>query len=165
MFGFSVEQCISALQNAVRVWSFHRETNSACIISYRTMMAQPLASITSIAEYLNLSIDPECLRQIAEEVSFENVKRFSQHVDELNPHRVVRKDGRVFDRETLLHQSHIRNGGIGYGAKSLDKGQLSAIDTMLREEGFAFLCEAVNTPQSSPLRQVPEIRDAALPVR
>jgi hypothetical protein len=77
MFGFSVENCIASLQNALRVWSFHRATNSACIVSYDTIVMQPSACIASIADYLGLPIEPESLSQIVEEVSFENLKRFS----------------------------------------------------------------------------------------
>src|SRR6266581_2236852 len=37
MFGFSVEHWIGPLQDALRVWSFHRATNSALIVSYDTI--------------------------------------------------------------------------------------------------------------------------------
>lgn len=141
MFGFSVEHWTAVLQASLGVWSFHRATNSACIVSYDTIVNQPAAGIANIADYLGLSIEPRRMDVIAEEVSFGNLRHFSQHVDQLDPERVVRKDGYVFDRETLLHQSHIRNGATGYGSRTLERSELSAIDAMLRAEGFAFLCE------------------------
>lgn len=140
MFGIPLERSIANLQEALRVWSFHRETNSACIVSYDTIMKQPLAAISKIAEYLAIPTEPKLVSQIADEVSFENVRRFSQHIDRLDPHRIGRENGLVYDRVTLLHQNHIRNGGAGYGIKSLNERQLSAIDDVLQESGFAYLC-------------------------
>jgi Sulfotransferase domain len=140
MFGRSVEHWIGYLPNALRIWSFHQETNSACIVSYKALTTRPLATIAQIADYLGISIDPDRLSQIAETLSFERLKRFSQHIDEFRPPRLMRCDGYVFDRETLLHQDHIRNGGTGYGEKILTAEQMSAIDAVLRAEGFEFLC-------------------------
>jgi hypothetical protein len=140
MFGFPLELSIAYLQECLRVWSFHRETNSACIVSYDTIMKRPLAGISSIAAHLAIPAEPKLVSQIAEEVSFRNVKRFSQHVDRLDPQRIVRGNGTVYDRETLLHQNHIRHGGAGYGIKSLNERQLCSIDGLLQESGFAFLC-------------------------
>jgi Sulfotransferase domain len=140
MFGFSMEHWIDALRNALRVWSFHRATDSACIVSYEAIMREPSASIERIASYLDLRIQPEKVRQIAEETSIERLKGFSEKVDELDFSRVVRKEGVVYDRQTLLHHNHIRDGRIGHGATILDAEQLQAIDAVLREEGFEFLC-------------------------
>ena len=141
MFGDSVDHSIGLLRNALRVWSFHRATSSACIISYESMIHSPLTSIHSIAAYLGLRVEPKQAAQIAEVTSLENLKSFSQHVDELEGSRVVRKDGLVYDRQTLVHQNHIQNGGVGYGAGLLDPEHVSAIDALLREEGFDFLCD------------------------
>ena len=141
MFGLSVESWIPPLQNALRTWTFHRSTNSACIVAYESIVAEPSAVVERIADYLGLRIDPPRMHEIADEFSFERVKNFSRHVDQLESSRLERKDGRLFDRETLLHQGHIRNGGTGYGARKLNEKQLSAIDAVLREEGYEFLCE------------------------
>jgi hypothetical protein len=141
MFGLSLEQAIGAVRNALRVWSFHRLTDSACIVSYEEIVADPTAGIEKIACHLGLSLEPETLRQVAEQTSFQYLKRLSRQVETLETPRLVRKDRYVFDRETLLHQNHIRNGGVGYGAKALTRRQISDIDAMLREEGFESLCE------------------------
>lgn len=141
MFGSSAEQWTEVVRNALRLWSFHQRTNSACIVSYEAIVTDPVTTIARIASYLGLSIEPGGLRRIAEEVSFKNLKRFSDHMDEGGGARLIRSNGQVYDRETLLHPHHIRNGGIGYGANSLREKQLAAIDRMLQEEGFAFLCQ------------------------
>lgn len=141
MFGQPVEDAIDAVRNALRVWSFHRATNSACIVSYEAIMTEPSAAITRISRYLQLTLEPEALTRIADEVSFARMNRLSQHVSELSPVRLVEQNGLMFDRETLLHNRHIRSGSIGYGASLLDSQNLRTIDAMLREEDFSFLCE------------------------
>jgi hypothetical protein len=60
------------------------------------------------------------------------MKRFSHHIGELKPSRLIRSNGYVFDRVTLLHRNHIRNGAIGYGAGLLGHAHLAEIDAMLR---------------------------------
>jgi hypothetical protein len=69
------------------------------------------------------------------------LKSFSQQIDDLEQARLIRTDGYVYDRQTLLHRNHIVDGGIGYGAGLLDSEHLSVIDALLREEGFEFFCE------------------------
>lgn len=140
IFGNSVDHWIEVLRHALQVWAFHRETESACILSYESIVQEPAAGILSIAAYLGLNADPELARQVAEEASVERVKRFSQRIDKLEKSRLIRTEGAVYDRETLLHQNHIRDGRVGHGAGLLDAEQLRAIDAMLREEGFEFLC-------------------------
>jgi hypothetical protein len=51
----------------------------------------------------------------------------------------VRKDGYVYDRQTLLHRNHIRDGSIGYGARVLNSEKLALIDAAMQEEGFESL--------------------------
>jgi hypothetical protein len=146
MFGLSVPDSIGTLRSALRVWSFHRVTNSACIVAYEEIVTEPFATIKRIADYLGLAIESAQLRGIAEEVSFERVRRYSNSLGELKPSRLTRINGYVFDRATLLHQNHIRNGTIGYGAGLLGHECLHEIDAMLREEGFGFLCQPGSTP-------------------
>lgn len=142
MFGPPAEKWMDPLRNALRIWAFHRETNSAHIVSYPSIVNHPAESIAGIAAYLGVTADPARVRSIAGEVSFTSVRQFSRHVQELDPKRVVRKDRHVFDRETLLHQGHIRNGGTGYGLRTLSPAQIDAVDNVLIEEGFGFLRHA-----------------------
>jgi hypothetical protein len=144
MFGSSLDHWIGVLRNALRVWSFHRATGSACILPYESIIRTPLASIDSIAVFLGIQIEPKLLCQIAEATSLERLREFSQRVNRLEPLRLFRKDGYLYDRRTLLHQNHILDGGIGYGAGVLNPAQLQTIDATLRDEGFEFLCQSDN---------------------
>jgi hypothetical protein len=139
MFGSPVEDCLQALRSALQVWAFHIETNSAWIVPYESIISQPAEVIANLACYLGLAMRAEHVNQIAAEMSFENVRDFSRRVNQLGSRRVIRRDGHVFDRQTLLHQGHITNGRSGYGAKRLGVAELAAIDAILVEEGFGFL--------------------------
>jgi hypothetical protein len=141
MFGSTAEHWIGVVRAALKTWRFHRATSSAHIVSYEAIVRNPCSEITGIAAYLGLSTEPEDERNIARALSFKQLRRFSQHIAELEPGRVVRDNGYLFDRRTLLHANHIRNGSMGYGVKNLNDSQLLAIDAMLCEEGFAFLRE------------------------
>lgn len=159
MFGHSLDQSLGILRNALRVWSFHLATGSACIVPYESIVREPSAAINSIASYLGLHVEPGEVCQIAEETSHEQLRSFSQQVAVLEPSRLVRRDGLVYDRVSLLHQNHIRDGRIGHGAGILDSQQLLAIDAVLREEGFDFLCEPESTcPSELPRYLFPESR-------
>ena len=142
MFGQPVEHYLPVLRDALRVWSFHRANGTACTISYESIRHQPQESIRQIAAYLGLRPDRWQVSQIGEATSIERVRSFCQHLDSLDESRVVRKNGLIYDRRTLLHQNHVRDGRIGYGFAALNPGQLEAIDAILREENFASLCAA-----------------------
>jgi hypothetical protein len=139
MFHFSQGHAVNALRGALRLWGFHRRTKSAHIVSYESIVTQPFVAIAEIGNYLGLAIGAGDLLRIANEMSFENVKRLSQGVDGLDPKRIIHKGGHAFDRETMLHQNHIRDGRTGYGVRILDEACIEAIDDVLVEEGFGFL--------------------------
>jgi hypothetical protein len=145
IFGFSVEYWIKELRDSLRVWSFHQATDNACIVSYESIMTRPIEEIARVGAYLGLTVSAEQLRQVAEEVSFERVRKLGRQVGKLPESRLIKSGGLVYDRDTLLHANHIRNGAMGFGSKVLTEDELSAIDAMLREEGFAFLAEPHGT--------------------
>jgi Sulfotransferase domain len=151
MFGGTAEHWIDLVRKSLRLWASHRLQNNACIVSYEALVRDPLAVIERIGSYLGISLEPERVQKLGDELSLENLRRFSRH---LAPSRLNHSGDYSYDRETLLHPNHIKNGGIGYGIRYLNDSQLSAIDAMLREEDFAFLCEphgAVPEPEAGTL--------------
>jgi len=85
-------------------------------------------------------IEPDQACAVAKATSIERLKDFSRQINDLEQSRLIRADGYVYDRQTLLHQNHIVDGGIGYGAGLLNSEQMAQIDRLLREEGFESLC-------------------------
>jgi hypothetical protein len=141
IFGHSVDHWIQELRSSLRIWSFHQANGNACVVSYESIMTRPRAEIARVAAYLDLTIPAGDLDLVAEEVSFEHVRELGRQVDQLDGSRLIRKDGLVYDQRTQLHANHIRNGAMGFGTRILSEADLSAIDDMLREEGFGFLAE------------------------
>jgi hypothetical protein len=140
MFGRTVDHWLEVMRGALRVWAFHRRTNTAHIVSYAQMMAQPQEEIELIAAYLGLTVTAEQIAAVARKLSFRQVRVFTEHLHELPGQRLVRTPDDVYDRETLLHSHHIRNGGTGYGIRSLRDQDRDALEAVLRDEGFEFLC-------------------------
>lgn len=147
MFGASAESAINSLRIGCRLLSFHQTTNTACVLPYDLIRTAPLEAISRVADYLDMQCDSESLREIGEAVSFRQVQRFSEHVSELPEARLIHQYGQTYDRQTLLHQNHIRDGGTGYGLRTLPPATISEIDAMLREEGFGHLCESSQAPR------------------
>lgn len=142
MFGHSVEHWLGSLRIGLRICAFHQANQSACIVFYDRIVNDPVGAIEGIASHLEISITQEHIQEIAQDLSFERVRDFCQTVDRFAPPRLVRSDGYVFDRETLIHMNHVRNGGIGYGVNALGEKDLVAIDSVLNEKGFGFLCRS-----------------------
>jgi len=139
MFGRTIDHWIGVLRGSLRTWDFHRATNTAHIVPYESLLGDPRQAVAAIADYLRISVTSQGMERILQRVSFEHVKDFSRHIQDLPPSRLARSGESLYDRETLLHRGHIRDGRIGYGAALLEQNQLEAIDAMLDKEGFAFL--------------------------
>ena len=90
---------------------------------------------------------------MARELSIDRMRAKSAQIASLKPPRIIRENGLVFDRETLLHLNHVKNGGIGYGVRVLPQAAMSVIDGVLEEEGFEFLrnrnCEFADLPSTN----------------
>jgi hypothetical protein len=140
MFGKTPTHWIQVVRDSLRAWAFHRTTKTAHIVSYERLVAEPAEEISAIAAYLQLTVPAERIGQLARQLSFERMKHLAQHIHELPAPRLVRTEVDVYDRETLLHPHHLRNGGIGYGVKSLRDEERTMLEAVLREEGFDFLC-------------------------
>jgi hypothetical protein len=138
-FDIPIEAAIAALRNALRVWSSHKASGNACVVSYESIVRTPAATISAIAAYLGLSVFVSDVHGLADLFSFERLKTYTQHVDELDPSQLARSSGFVYDRETLLHSNHIRNGSIGYGARLLTPAQIALVEAALVDEGFQSL--------------------------
>lgn len=139
-FGVTFENSVGAVQNALDVWSFHESTKSACIIPYPSIVREPERAIRQIIVYLDLTIGQEQLERVAHETSLESMRQACKNVGNLDSARVVRDGHYTFDRETLLHQNHIQDGTIGYGAGVLAEEQRETVASMLEAARFWSLC-------------------------
>jgi hypothetical protein len=140
MFGRTPMHWIYVVRDSLRAWAFHRATNTAHIVSYERLVTEPEEEIGAIAAYLGLPVPPERIGELARRLSFGRMKHLAQHVHELPAPRLVRTEADMYDRETLLHPHHLRNGGTGYGVKALRDEERTELEAVLRDEGFDFLC-------------------------
>lgn len=135
MFGYDFESALTAIDSSLELHRFHQTTGSALIVAYEQIVTAANETVRAIAQHLGLQDRPEVIRTIARDSSLERVK---ESVDSLADNdRFVRDAGLEYDPETLLHRSHIRDGGTGYGRKVLTAEQGLRIDALLQKHDLA----------------------------
>jgi len=141
-FGHSFETSVESIRKSIGVWGFCRTTPTSTIVSYRSIIETPSFAIRRIAADLGFDVSAQQIDRVADATSFERMKRVSQAVEQLDSGRIIRDGVYTYDRETLLHQDHIRNGGSGYGKQMLSPQQVCSIDAMMEESGFWSLVDS-----------------------
>ena len=169
MFGYSFEKSLASIRSSIDLWRFHKATATALIVSYRSITHDPARTIEAIGAELGLTLSKSVVDQTLSETSFETMKRASKHVEQLGSDRLVREGVHVYDRQTLLHQNHILDGGSGYGEKALSPGQRSAVDDLIEESGFWSLAggegqaqRCATTPPPPDAQLAPEADEASV---
>ena len=122
MFGGGFDNALAVMESSLELYDLHRHSTNAIILEYREVVDSPLEAVRRVARHFGLPADSPIVREIAEENSFEQVRR-----------RVERLNAAAFDLhdpETLLHKNHILDGSSGYGRTSLTAEQLSRIDAL-----------------------------------
>jgi hypothetical protein len=141
-FGHSFETSIESIRKSIGVWEFCKATGTSTVVSYRSIIETPTFAIRRIAADMGFDVSVQQVDQVADATSFERMKRASQTVEHLDSSRIIRDGVYTYDRETLLHQDHIRDGGSGYGKQMLSPQQLCAIDVMMDKSGFWSLVDS-----------------------
>jgi hypothetical protein len=135
MFNYDFERALEVVQSSLDVYQFHRERKTALIVDYRQIVSATLEAVGRIARVLGINDCTEATGSIAELTSLECVrKKAALLTDDVN---MVRHSGLEYDPETLLHREHIRDGGIGYGRRTLTMEQSRRIDVLLQAYGLA----------------------------
>jgi hypothetical protein len=161
-FGHSFETSVESIRKSIGVWGFCTASPTSTIVSYNSIIETPSFAIRRIAADLGLDVSAQQIDRVADATSFERIKRVSQAVEQLDSGRIIRDGVYTYDRETLLHQDHIRDGGSGYGKRMLSPQQMCSIDAMMEESGFWSLidsdCQLENRRregQSVPIHRAP----------
>jgi hypothetical protein len=128
MFGTSFDVAFSAIRDSVELLRFHQGTGNSCIVSYPSVIRSPFEAIRKVNEYLGLSADEESLARIAHETGIATMKNVADRIALAPPESLVRVNGFTYDRRTLLHKDHIRDGASGYGRAMLSSEQQHMIE-------------------------------------
>jgi FkbM family methyltransferase len=95
---------------------FWRSQPGVLLQSYEDLIADPVRGVFEIAGHLGIEITPEEAREIADSLSLEaNRKRTIELAERLKELGVglASTDQDRYDRETLLHWNHVREGRAG----------------------------------------------------
>jgi FkbM family methyltransferase len=105
------------LEGCLRNDRFWRDQAGMLFQSYEDLIAEPARGVAEIARHLGIELNPGEDTEIAEMLSFEaNRKRTLELSERLVAEGVGldSKDQNSYDRQTLLHWNHIRDGRAGY---------------------------------------------------
>jgi hypothetical protein len=139
MFGYDFARSLAAVDSSLELYRFHRQWKSALIIDYERIVSAAVESVRRIATFLELDYDGHTIEAVAEQTSLERARKNAESL--IDDARLVRNSGFEYDPETLLHPGHIRDGGMGYGRKSLSAEQAAQINALLRKHDLAQMME------------------------
>jgi Sulfotransferase domain len=135
MFGVEFDSAIGDMSKSLDLYRRHRR-HGALILSYESITTDPEGSVRKVASHLNLDASDEAIAEVSKATSFHAMRERVQEIgSQASGQQLVRHEGTSYDPTSLLHVNHIRNGGTGYGATALSRGQLRQIDRLLREKG------------------------------
>jgi hypothetical protein len=133
MFGQSFDEALKAIQESLRLEEFHQSTRGCCVIHYNDIVETPRKAIEKIGSYLGLDVPGPIVDEVSHRTSLQRMKEVSDQLDKRPSTSMVESGGLLYDRETLLHKSHIRDGRTGYGSDLLSAEQQNRIREMLAE--------------------------------
>jgi hypothetical protein len=134
MFDYSFARSLATVDSSLELYRLHRQLSSTLIINYKQIVFAAVESVQRIATFLELDYDAHTIKAVAEQTSLE---RLREKAESLTDASLVHPSGSDYDPETLLHPGHIRDGGIGYGRRSLSAEQAEKIDALLRKHSLA----------------------------
>ena len=130
MFNQPFEVALSAIRCSFDAYGIHEQSGS-CILPYECIVHSPLEAVKAVSAYLRLNIDENLLVRIASDTGRDAMKEIADRLEFAPPESLVQANGMVYDRNTLLHKNHIRDGRSGYG-----RGMLSEEEQQIVERTF-----------------------------
>lgn len=124
MFDTPFPDALAAIEASLVLHREHRRAGTALILAYDDIVGAPIDAVGAIAAYLGLDAAPELLDAVAAATSLDRARELSSN---LRSHS--------YDRTTLLHPGHVRDGSSGYGRAKLTPEQLTELEaTVTRYE-------------------------------
>lgn len=130
MFERSFDEALTAILDSVALFNFHSRCGNCALISYESIVRESFGAVARVQTYLGLENSPDVVRTIAAETSMAAMKDLAARVGE-DSNSLVCLGNLTYDRHTLLHRNHIRNGGIGYGRTLLSGEQRAKVESVI----------------------------------
>jgi hypothetical protein len=133
MFNQPFDEGLKAIRDSLRLHEFHRAVGGCCTIAYDIIKGKPRKAIAEIAAHLGLDAPDSVIEEVDHCTSFNRMKEAADQLDKRSPVLLAESGGLLYDRETLLHRSHIRDGRTGYGREILTPEQQNRVGEVLSE--------------------------------
>lgn len=132
MFNQPFEAALPAIRHSFDLYKLHEQSGS-CIVSYASVVHSPLEAVRRVKGYLGLNASEGLLVRIADETGLAAMKNIADKLETAPPESFDGVDSLLYDRSTLLHKNHIRDGSSGYGRGMLSTGQQGIIEETFPE--------------------------------
>jgi hypothetical protein len=127
MFSWDFDRAYASIEGSLCLYEFHRETRNVLIVDYSEIVDAPAVAIERVADYLELDVSRDLLRDVARATSIDEMRAKAESIEGV--------DVMSHDPESLLHPGHIRHGG-SYGCDVLSADQLVAVKAMAARFGL-----------------------------
>lgn len=145
-WGHRGKALIEITDEAIDIYRKIRGMEGILVQRYEQVMAGKEEAVREISSYLGLKVSDNVIKNICEELSIENVKKFTDRGASLYKFIfLAKKIGlpvSVYDSKTLLHKSHIseNRGAVGTWHNTLTADEVKSIvdrhRDWLKEEGY-----------------------------
>ena len=126
MFERPFEEAIKAIGDSLEMYRELRPSGHCLGIAYQDIMQRSPEMIRTIQVHLGLAIPIQTLLQIQAETDLDAMRDIAGQVGQGGA--LASSGTLTFDKVTLLHRNHIRDGGSGYGRGVLSQEQRDQVD-------------------------------------
>ncbi len=133
-FNMPYEVCRDAIARSLDFLEWQRQLGGVAVVPYRAIVDAPLATVTSLAKHLRLTVSDETCEAIAHACSMDRMKaevtdRFDQHAEA----DVYRDEKYTYHRPTLLHATHFRKADAPDWPQLLTSTQQNELMSLLKD--------------------------------
>lgn len=138
LLSVTFEDMLDRLDKSVRTMARIQPLHgSVLFIAYEDITDDSPAQIVKLTKFLKATLTTPQMAEVAERTGLQKMKEIADNFEALDDRRVVSGPGPwAYDRETLLHPSHIQDAQTGKGYRQLTAEQRQLVYERLREPLF-----------------------------
>ncbi|HEX4077345.1 MAG TPA: sulfotransferase [Rhizomicrobium sp.] len=136
MFGVDFGRAVAVIADSLRMYRTMADLGQVLALDYAAIMNDPPAAVRHIANHLELPVPSEILAEVAAATGLAATRLKVEELGAIDAgHRLIRRGPSAYDPGTLLNIDHIRDAGIGYGARVLSDAQLQQLHELCHGAG------------------------------
>ena len=109
-FKFPLQQSVAEIDGALKCMMKWKQVKHTVLVQFNNLTSQPDEEIRRIATHLGLTVSEEVISRVAEQTSYEAMKKYAEQLCEQPKEKLVREGSSAYDPVTLLHVDHVSQG-------------------------------------------------------